>query len=65
MVQLSFVESALQLKAGWEEAVGAIDTSGDKGMTFTSKLKVWHSASNKMPFPRCVCAEESSCRRRI
>jgi hypothetical protein len=30
-------------------------TSGDPGMTFTSKLKVWLSAGNRMPFHQLVC----------
>jgi hypothetical protein len=55
IVQMSFVEGALHLNAGWDVASSAIDTSGDKGMTFTSKLENWHSAGNKMPFLRSVC----------
>jgi hypothetical protein len=38
IIQLSFVEGALNYNAGWAEAVSVIDMSGDKDMTFTSKL---------------------------
>ncbi len=55
IIQLSLVEGGLQYRTGWDESVSAIDMSGELGMTFTSKLKVWHSADNRMPLPRSVC----------
>ena len=54
-ILLSHVEGALQYRTEWDASVKAIATCGDPEMTFTSRLKVWHSEDNKMPFPRSVC----------
>ena len=50
IIQLSHVEGGLQYRTGWDASVNAIATCGDPDMTFTSRLKVWHSEDNKMPF---------------
>ncbi len=55
IIQLSHVEGGFQYMTGWDESVSAIETSGDPAMTFTSKLKVWHSEGYRMPFPRSLC----------
>ncbi len=44
------MEGVLQYRTGWDESVSVINTIGDQGMTFTLKLKVWHSAGQQDAF---------------
>ena len=55
IIQLCYIEGTSRFNTEFSQAVSDIVTIGTTDMSFTAKLKIWHSDGNRLSFPRSVC----------